>query len=94
MNKYESIVVFRTDMEDGAREELLEKFKNIIEADGTIESVEDWGQKRLAYEIKKVRDGYYYLINFEAGRELPLELERNYRISDQVLRYNIIRKDA
>lgn len=94
MNKYESILVFRPDMEDSARLELLEKFKEIIAADGNVESVDDWGKKRLAYEIQKLQDGYFYLINFEAGANLPKELERNYKISDQVLRYNVIRKDA
>lgn len=94
MNKYESILVFRPDMEDGARVELLEKFKDIIAAHGNVESVDDWGKKRLAYEIQKLQDGYFYLINFEASADLPKELERNYKISDQVLRYNIIRKEA
>lgn len=94
MNKYESILVFRPDMEDSARIELLEKFKDIIAANGNVESVDDWGKKRLAYEIQKLQDGYFYLINFEANADLPKELERNYKISDQVIRYNVIRKDA
>lgn len=94
MNKYESILVFRPDMEDDAREQLLERFKSIIAAHGNVESVDDWGKKRLAYEIEKLQEGYYYLINFEASHDLPIELERNYKISDQVIRYNIIRKDA
>lgn len=94
MKKYESIVVFRPDMEDEARVELLEKFKGIITSNGTIESVDEWGKRRLAYEIEKIREGYFYLINFEANEDLPKELERNYRISDQVLRYNVIRKDS
>lgn len=93
MNKYESIVVFRADLEEEARVELLEKFKDIIEKDGKIESVDEWGSKRLAYDIEKQSEGYFYLINFEAKPELPKELERNYKISDKVLRYNVIRKD-
>ncbi|HHX03375.1 MAG TPA: 30S ribosomal protein S6 [Tissierellia bacterium] len=92
MKKYESIVVFRPDMEDASREELLERFKGVIERYGSITSVDDWGIKRLAYDIEKVSDGYYYLLNFEASEDLPKELERNYKISDQVLRYNVIRK--
>ncbi|HHT20114.1 MAG TPA: 30S ribosomal protein S6 [Tissierellia bacterium] len=94
MNKYESILVFRPDMEDDAREALLERFKGIIAAHGTVESVDDWGKKRLAYEIEKLQEGYYYLLTFDADHTLPTELERNYKISDQVIRYNIIRKDA
>ncbi|HZK09929.1 MAG TPA: 30S ribosomal protein S6 [Clostridia bacterium] len=94
MNKYESIVVFRPDLEEDARVKLLERFKEIIGRYGKVESVDDWGMKRLAYEIEKLTDGYYYLINFEANSDLPEELERNYKIQDQVIRYNIIRKDA
>lgn len=94
MKKYESILVFRPDMEEAQRLELLEKFKDIIAKQGNVESVDDWGKKRLAYEIEKLHDGYFYLINFEAQEALPKELERNYKISDQVIRYNIIRKDS
>lgn len=94
MNKYESIVVFRPDMEDEARTSLLERFTDIIGRYGNVESVDDWGMKRLAYEIEKLTEGYYYLINFEASNDLPVELERNYKINDQVIRYNIIRKEA
>ncbi|PID82604.1 MAG: 30S ribosomal protein S6 [Clostridiales bacterium] len=94
MNKYESIVVFRPDLEDEAREELLKKFTGIIEKNGKVESVDDWGLKRLAYDIEKLSDGYFYLINFDSSPDLPKELERNYKINDKVLRYNVIRKDA
>lgn len=94
MNKYESIVVFRPDLEEESRVQLLERFKEIIGRYGTVESVDDWGMKKLAYEIQKLTDGYYYLIHFEASHDLPTELERNYKINDQVIRYNIIRKDA
>ncbi len=94
MYKYESIIVLRPELEEEPRLALLERFKEVIGRNGTVESVDDWGIKRLAYEIDKVRDGYYYLINFEADHDLPKELERNYKINDQVLRYNIIRKDA
>lgn len=92
MNKYESIVVFKTQLEEESRLELLEKFKSIIENEGKIENVEDWGVKRLAYEIQKLKEGYFYFITFEASTNLPKELERNYRISEDVIRYNIIRR--
>lgn len=94
MNKYESFVVFRPDLEEESRVQLLERFKDIIGRYGSVESVNDWGMKRLAYPIEKLTEGYYYLINFEANPDLPMELERNYKINDQVIRYNIIRKDA
>ncbi len=92
MVKYESIVVFKSSMEEEKRNTLLEKFKSIIESDGTVESVDDWGVKRLAYEINKGKEGYYYLVNFEANPQLINELERNYRISEDVIRYNVIKK--
>lgn len=94
MKKYESILVFKPDMEDAVREEALEKFKAIIERYGTVEKVDDWGKRRLAYQIQKIQEGHFYLLNFAASEDLPAELERNYKISDQVLRYNIIRLDA
>ncbi len=94
MNKYESIVVFRPDMEEEARTSLLERFTDLIGRYGKVESVDDWGMKRLAYEIEKLTEGYYYLINFEASNDLPQELERNYKINDRVIRYNVIRKEA
>ncbi|NLY36914.1 MAG: 30S ribosomal protein S6 [Tissierellia bacterium] len=94
MNKYESFVVFRPDLAEESRVQLLERFKEIIGRYGTVESVDDWGMKRLAYQIEKLTEGYYYLIHFEASNDLPMELERNYKINDQVIRYNIIRKDS
>ncbi len=92
MVKYESIVVFNPSMEEESKNSLLDKFKSIIESDGSIESVDDWGVKRLAYEINKGKEGHYYLVNFEANPNLINELERNYRISENVIRYNIIKK--
>ncbi len=92
MVKYESIVVFNPSIEEEKRSSLLEKFKSIIETDGSVESIDDWGVKRLAYEINKGKEGYYYLVNFEANPNLINELERNYRISEDVIRYNVIKK--
>jgi small subunit ribosomal protein S6 len=58
---------------------------------GKVEAVDEWGQRKLAYEINYIKEGYYVLMTFESGPELPAELERNYNISDSVLRYNVIR---
>lgn len=93
MNKYESFVVFKPELEDSTREMALEKFKGIIEENGEVESVDDWGSRRLAYEVKKFKEGHYYLITFKASPEIPKELERNYQIADDVIRYNLIRLD-
>ena len=90
MRKYEAIFILRPSIEEEKRVEAIEKFKAIISADGEIEKVEEWGNRKLAYEIEKIRDGYYVLVTFKANPSLPLELERNYRISDDVIRYIVI----
>jgi len=90
MRKYESIFILRPSLEEERRIEVIEKFKAIISADGEIEKVEEWGNRKLAYEIEKIRDGYYVLVTFKANPTLPLELERNFKISDDVIRYIVI----
>ncbi len=90
MRKYESIFILRPSLEEDKRIEAIEKFKAIISADGEIEKVEEWGNRKLAYEIEKIRDGYYVLVTFKANPTLPLELERNFKISDDVIRYIVI----
>lgn len=93
MNKYESIFILRPDLEEAARVEMIEKFKGIVSADGEIDSVEEWGMRKLAYEIEKLREGYYVLFNFRANPTLPMELERNFKISDEVIRYIVINRE-
>jgi small subunit ribosomal protein S6 len=90
MRKYETIFILRPSLEEEKRNEILEKFKGIIAADGEIEKVEEWGNKRLAYEIEKLREGYYVHVNFKANPTLPKELERNFKISDDVIRFIVI----
>ncbi len=90
MRKYETLFVLRPSLEEEKRNEIIEKFKNIIAADGEVEKVEEWGNRKLAYEIEKLRDGYYVLVNFKANTELPKELERNFKIADEVIRYMVI----
>ncbi|MGE5494266.1 MAG: 30S ribosomal protein S6 [Burkholderiales bacterium] len=92
MNKYESLYILKPDTEEEARKALIERFKALVESNGgKVESVDEWGLRKLAYEIDYIKEGYYVLMTFEAGPELPAELERNYNISDSVLRYNVIR---
>ena len=90
MRKYESIFILRPSIEEDKRVEEIEKYKSIIAADGEIEKVEEWGNRKLAYEIEKIRDGYYVLVTFKANPTLPKELERNFKISDEVIRYIIV----
>ena len=78
---------------DEALAALAERIQARIEAAGTIETVDTWGKKRLAYEIDDQRDGYYVLINFSADAEFPRELERNLKNMDDVMRYLVVRTD-
>ena len=92
MNKYESMYILKPDLEEEARKALIEKFSALVtDNGGKIEKIDEWGQKKLAYEINYIKEGYYVLMTFEAAPEFPTELERNYNISDSVLRFNVIR---
>ena len=93
MNKYESIIIINPNCTDEAIKALESKFTGLINENGKIESVEKIGKKRLAYEIKKTREGYYILFNFEAKPDSIAELERNYRITDEVLKFIVVRKE-
>ena len=93
MSKYEAIVVFSVKNGDDVSA-LVEKFRALIEKSGTLESVDEWGKRRLAYEIKKVNEGFFSFITFDAAATAPAEIESRVRIMENVLRYLIIRKDA
>ena len=95
MNKYELALVVSAKIDDEARAAVVEKAKGYItRVNGVIGEVEEWGKKRLAYEINHERDGFYYFIPFEAEPTAPAEIERHARIMDNVLRYLIVRTDA
>ncbi len=93
MRKYETIFVLRPDLEEEAKNAMIEKFTGIINSDGEVTNIDEWGKRKLAYEIEKIREGYYVLVDFVANADLPAELERNYKISDNVLRYIVVNKD-
>ena len=95
MNKYELTLVVNAKIEDDERAAAVEKAKEIITRfGGTVTEVEDAGKKRLAYEIQKMKEGYYYFIQFDADAACPAELEKRVRIMDNVLRYLCVRQDA
>ena len=95
MNKYELALIVSAKIEDDARAAVVEKAKEYITRfGGTVTEVEDWGKKKLAYEIQKMHEGFYYFIQFEADAQCPAEVERHVRIMDNVLRYLVVRKDA
>ena len=88
MNKYELCVVVSAKIEDEERAQTVEKCKALIERfGGTITEVDDWGKKRLAYEIQKMKEAFYYFIRFDADSTAPAEIESRIRIMDNVVRY-------
>ena len=90
MSKYESVAVFSVKEGEEKAKALVEKFKALIEANGTMEAVDEWGLRKLAYPINYEPDGYYVLYTFEAGVDFPAELDRVYNITDGVLRSLIV----
>jgi len=95
MNKYEFCIVFKPNLEEEALKEELDKVVGYIQnLDGTIEKVDSWGKRRLAYEIQKTNEGFYYFITFSSEGETPTALEKRIRILETVLRYLIIRIDV
>jgi small subunit ribosomal protein S6 len=95
MNKYELALVLSPVIDDEARAAEFAKATDLIERfGGKVEKVDDWGKRRLAYEIQKVNEGFYSFITFEAPATAPAEMESRLRIMENVLRYLITRKDV
>ena len=92
MNKYESVVIVNPNCTDESLKSLESKFTGLINENGKVESIENMGKKRLAYPIQKNEEAIYMLINFEANPSLIAELERNYRITDEVLKFITVKK--
>ncbi len=92
MSKYETIMVFSLKKGEEAAKELVEKFKALVESNGTLESVDEWGKRKLAYLINYEAEGYYVLYNYEAEPAFPAELDRIAKITDGVLRTLIVKK--
>ena len=85
-SKYETIFVVSAELEEEAATAIITKFKDMIAANGTVEKVEDWGKRKLAYPIDDITDGYYTLVNYSAAHDFPAELERVFNITDGILR--------
>lgn len=95
MNKYELALVVNAKVEDDVRTATVEKAKEYIARyGGVVTEVEDWGKKRLAYEIQHMKEGFYYFIQFDADAACPAEVEKHVRIMENVIRYLCVRKDA
>ena len=93
MNSYELLYILNNELADEAKEAVIEKLNAVVTANGgTVDSVDKWGTRRLAYPINYKNEGYYVLVNFTAPATLPDELERVMRINDAVVRFIIVRK--
>ena len=94
MNKYELAVVVSAKIEDDERTATLEKVKEIITTNGgTITNVDEWGKKRLAYEVQKMKEAFYYFIQFDGASTVPGEVESRVRLMENVVRYLVVRQD-
>jgi len=90
MTKYETVFVISTTLEEEVLKATITKFTDLIAANGTIDSVDEWGKRRLAYPINDEPDGYYVLVNFTSEPTFPAELERIYHITEGVLRSMVL----
>lgn len=93
MNKYESIIIVNPNVDEAGIKDLEATVTGLIEKNGKLESVENLGKKKLAYEIKKNKEATYMLFNFEADPNSITELERNYRIMDDIIKFIVVRKE-
>ena len=93
MNKYESVVIVNPNLEEESIKNLIKKFSDLINTDGNVTSVEEMGKRKLDYEIRKQKEGFYIVIKFEAKPELIAELERNYRITDEVIKFIVVKEE-
>ena len=92
MNKYELVYVIDTTLDDDARKAVMDRFHGMLESlGGKVEKVEEWGKRRLAYPINYKTEGYYVLMQFSAKPEFPRELERNFQINENIMRYLVTR---
>jgi small subunit ribosomal protein S6 len=93
MNKYESVIIIGQDVSEEGIKALIARFTDLINSDGKMEDVQEVGRKKLAYDVKKNKEGYYVVFTFEGKPTLIAELERNYRITDEVIKFITVRKD-
>ena len=93
MAKYETMLITTATLDDEATAALVGKFKSLIEANGTIDSIDEWGKRRLAYPINDENEGIYTVIKFTSGPDFPAELDRVYKITEGVMRSLIVAKE-
>ena len=93
MNKYESVIIINPTVDEEGMKALISKFTDLINNDGKVEKVDELGKRKLAYDVKKFSEGFYIVFNFEANSDLIAELERNYRITDEIIKFMTVKKD-
>ena len=93
MNKYESVIIINPNLEGEAIKSVIAKVSDLINKNGKVDSVEELGNKKLAYEIKKHSEGYYVVLKFEAKPDSIVELERVYRITDEIIKFIVVKEE-
>ena len=94
MNSYELLYIIKPTVEEEARAALIARFADIVKNDnGEVENIDEWGMRKLAYAIDYISEGYYVLMNFKAKADLPVELERNLKMSEDVMRFMVVKKE-
>ncbi len=93
VTKYESIFIINPEIGEENIKALVEKFKNLLETSAQLESIDEWGKRKLGYPINDQNDGYYVMANFSAETNFPRELERVYKITDGIIKFIVIKKD-
>ncbi|HEY5583536.1 MAG TPA: 30S ribosomal protein S6 [Ruminiclostridium sp.] len=91
--KYETIFIINSDLGEESTKALVEKFKTMIETSAQLVNLDEWGKRKLAYEIHDKTEGYYVLVNFLSSPDFPAELERVYKITEGILKFITINKD-
>lgn len=93
MNKYESVIIINPNVDEEGIKALISKFTDLINTDGKVEKVDELGKRKLAYEVKKFTEGFYAVFYFDAEPSLIAELERNFRITDEVIKFMTVKQD-
>ncbi|MGL5652457.1 MAG: 30S ribosomal protein S6 [Paraclostridium sp.] len=90
MKNYELVFVVKPNADEETKAAVLNKVKEVIATEGEVTTVDTWGTKKLAYPIAKFTEGYYVLVNFKSGVEVPKEIDRNLKINENVIRHMIV----
>ena len=93
MRKYEAVFILNPNTDEERRNSIMDRFKGIMEENGAIINIDEWGNRKLAYEINDLREGYYTVINFEGVTETVNELDRIAKITEEVIRHMIVREE-